>query len=235
MNTKKYMSVFKTISIANIMPPEKNRGLMKFVIKLLDVVLGVKRINRLYVNNEMHQLPIDEFSEKLLSKALNLTINGIEDLQAKVPKTGPVMIASNHPFGGIEGVILALYISRVRPDLKVLANEGLRIFPEIKDYFIFTNPLSERNPKNGPSLRQCKKHLQSGGALLMFPAGRVSYYQPEKKRISEHEWNRVVGRLVQSCDATYLPIFIEGRNSKLFYNLGRIFYRLRMLRLAQDR
>lgn len=234
MNTEEDMSAFKTISIANIMPPEKKQGMMKFVIKLLDVVLGVKRINKLYVDYKMHDLPIDEFSERLLSEALSLNITGIEELQAKIPKTGPVMIAANHPFGGIEGVILALYISRVRPDLKVLANEGLRIFPEIQDYFIFTNPLSERNPKNGPSLRHCKKHLQSGGALMMFPAGRVSYYQPEKKSISEHEWNRVVGRLVQSCDATYLPIFIEGRNSKLFYNLGRIYYRLRMLRLAHE-
>jgi putative hemolysin len=228
------MSAFKTISIANIMPPEKTKGVMKFAIKLMDFILGVKKLNALYTDNAMHGLPRDEFSEKLLLKALNLKINGIEELQAKIPRTGPVMIASNHPFGGIEGVILALYISRIRPDLKVLANEGLRLFPEIQDYFIFTNPLSERNPKNGPSLRQCKKHLQSGGALMMFPAGRVSYYQPEKQRISEHEWNRVVGRLVQSCDADYLPIFIEGRNSKLFYNLGRIYYRLRMLRLAHE-
>ncbi|TDF34590.1 lysophospholipid acyltransferase family protein [Alteromonadaceae bacterium M269] len=228
------MSAYKPITLANIMPPEKTTGIMKFVIKFLDFFLGIKKLNAIYTENDMSGLPKDEFAEKLLLKALNLNINGIDELQAKIPKTGPVMISANHPFGGIEGVILALYISRVRPDLKVLVNEGLRIFPELKDYFIFTNPLSERNPKNGPSLRHCKKHLQSGGALLIFPAGRVSYYQPEKGRISEHEWNRVVGRLIQSCDATYLPVFIEGTNSKLFYNLGRIYYRLRMLRLAHE-
>ena len=115
----------------------------------------------------------EDFSDKLI-QILALDIHGIAELQGKIPRSGPVVIASNHPFGGIEGVILARIIGEVRPDLKVLANRGLGIFKEISEYFIFTNPLSPNDPKNGPSLRQCFKHVQSQGALLIFPAGKVS-------------------------------------------------------------
>lgn len=181
----------------------------------------------------MQGLSKETFADKLI-EMLKLQISGIEALQNKIPKTGPVVIASNHPFGGIEGVILARVIGEVRPDLKVLANKGLGIFRELSDYFIFTNPLSEKDPQNGPSLRKCIKHVNNQGALLLFPAGRVSYYQAEKKAISEHSWNKIVGRLVGITDCQFVPVFVNGTNSKMFYRLGRIYYRLRMLMLARE-
>ena len=58
----------------------------------------------------------------------------------QIPKDKAIIIVANHPFGGIEGVILTHVISQYRPDLKVLANRGLSIFKELSPYFIFTNP-----------------------------------------------------------------------------------------------
>jgi putative hemolysin len=196
-------------------------------------VLGIAKMNKLYHLHNMQGLSKETFADKLI-EMLKLQISGIEDLQNKIPKTGPVVIASNHPFGGIEGVILARVIGEVRPDLKVLANKGLGIFRELSDYFIFTNPLSEKDPQNGPSLRKCIKHVNNQGALLLFPAGRVSYYQADKSAISEHSWNKIVGRLVGINDCQFVPVFVNGTNSKLFYRLGRIYYRLRMLMLARE-
>lgn len=181
----------------------------------------------------MEGLSKEAFADKLIA-LLELQISGIDELKQKIPKSGPVVIASNHPFGGIEGVILARVISEVRPDLKVLANKGLGIFPELKEYFIFTNPLSEKDPQNGPSLRKCIKHVKNDGALLLFPAGRVSYYQADKKAISEHLWNKIVGRLLDVDKCQFVPVFVNGTNSKLFYRLGRIYFRLRMLLLARE-
>lgn len=190
-------------------------------------------MDKLYQQHDMAGLTKDAFAQRLLC-ALDVTVEGVEDLQSAIPAEGPVVIASNHPFGGIEGVILSLLIGQVRPDLKVLANQGLQIFPELRDYFIFTNPLSEKDPKNGPSLRTSLKHVKQGGALLIFPAGRVSYYRKDKKRISEHGWNRIVGRLITATNAQYLPVFISGENSRWFYRMGRIHDRLRMFMLARE-
>lgn len=220
-----------TISINNLV--DNASWPVRALIWLLDRILGIARMNKLYHLHQMQGLSKEAFADKLIS-ILSLKIEGIEALQNKIPKTGPVVLASNHPFGGIEGVILARAIGEVRPDLKVLANKGLGIFRELSDYFIFTNPLSEKDPQNGPSLRKCINHVKNEGALLIFPAGRVSYYQAEKKAISEHTWNKIVGRLVSSSHCQYVPIFVNGTNSKWFYRLGRIYYRLRMLMLARE-
>lgn len=220
-----------SISIRNIMPnpsPAK-----KALIWALDRILGVKKMNALYQQHKMQGLSKESFSDRLI-ELLELDIQGIEALQSNIPKSGPVVIASNHPFGGIEGVILARLIGEVRPDLKVLANKGLGIFKELSDYFIFTNPLSPNDPKNGPSLRQCMKHVNAQGALLIFPAGKVSYYQKAKAGISEHTWNKLVGRLVSIDQCQYVPVFVNGCNSPAFYRIEKLYFKLRMLFLGRE-
>ena len=222
-----------SISLVNLLPKEKQNSPIRYLVRLLDTILGVRKMDRMYKQHQMNGLDKEAFAQKLLD-VMNIRINGGEKLQDGIPKSGPLVIASNHPFGGIEGVILCLLIGQIRPDLKVLANQGLKLFPELSDYFIFTNPLSERDPKNTPSIRASIKHVKQGNALLIFPAGRVSYYHKDKGRISEHTWNRVIGKLVTITDSQYIPIFVSGQNSPLFYRLGRIYFRLRMFMLARE-
>ncbi|MAD15760.1 MAG: hemolysin [Alteromonadaceae bacterium] len=221
------------ITLLNLVPQEKQTAILNGVMSLLDKLLAIHRLDNLYREHHLTGLSKEAFARALLD-ALNVTIDGTDVLQQKIPRDGPLVIASNHPFGGIEGVILAYVVGQVRPDLKVLANQGLALFTELKDYFIFTNPLSERDPKNAPSLRESLRHVKQGGALLIFPAGRVSYYQADKKRISEHQWNRIVASLVTRTGSQYLALFVSGENSPLFYRLGRVYYRLRMLMLPRE-
>ncbi|MFA3793133.1 lysophospholipid acyltransferase family protein [Aliiglaciecola sp. SL4] len=220
-----------SISLANLV--EQKKGPLTLTLKMLDHIVGVKKMDALYKRHQMQGLEKSEFAEKLL-QILNIEVLGGDSVQKNIPHSGPLVIASNHPFGGIEGVILCLLIGQIRPDLQVLANQGLKLFPELKDYFIFTNPLSERDPRNGPSIRKSIKHVKQGGAVLIFPAGRVAYYQGDKKRISEHSWNRIVGKLIDSSKAQFLPIFVSGQNSPLFYRLGRVYFRFRLFMLARE-
>jgi putative hemolysin len=221
------------ISLLNVVPDNKKNFFTKFLFKLLDRILAINKLDGLYTENNLHGLDKTTFAKSLLD-GLNIRLLGLEELKAKIPKTGSLVIASNHPFGGIEGVFLAWAIEQVRPDIKVMANQGLKIFPELEDYFIFTNPLSENDPKNAPSIRTCLKHVKTGGALLIFPAGRVSYFHKDTKRIADHSWNRLIASIANRTDAQYLPIFISGLNSPLFYRLGRIYFRLRMLMLPRE-
>jgi len=221
----------QVISINNLL--EKPSLFTRGLIWVLDRVLGIAKMNSLYKLHQMQGLSKEAFADKLI-ELLQLDINGLDELKAKIPATGPVVIASNHPFGGIEGVILARAIGEVRPDLKVLANKGLGIFRELSDYFIFTNPLSQKDPKNGPSLRRCIEHVKQQNALLIFPAGKVSYFQPQKNAISEHTWNKIVARLINVEHCQYLPVFVSGENSSIFYRTERIYFRLRMLLLGRE-
>ena len=221
------------ISLLNVVPDNKKNFFTKLIFKLLDRVLAINKLDALYRENNLHGLDKTSFAKKLLD-GLNIRLSGIDELLAKIPKTGPLVIASNHPFGGIEGVFLAWAIEQVRPDIKVMANQGLKIFPELEDYFIFTNPLSENDPKNAPSIRTCLKHVKTGGALLIFPAGRVSYFHKNTKRIADHPWNRLITSIANRTNANYLPIFVSGLNSPFFYRLGRIYFRFRMLMLPRE-
>lgn len=221
------------ISLASLLPAEKQKPHIILPIRLIDKIMGLAKMQRLYEDNQMQGLSKQEFADKLLS-VLDIVLEGDAELLSKIPPSGPLVIASNHPFGGLEGVILARLISQVRPDLKVLANVGLQIFAEIQDYFIFTNPLSERDPRNGPSLRSSMAHVKSGGALLLFPSGKVSYKDRQQNRVVEHPWNRLVGKLVHSAQAQFLPVWVEGQNSDLFYRIEAIYYPLRMLFLGRE-
>jgi len=219
------------ISISNII--DKSSWSTKALIWCLDRLLGISKMNHLYQTNGMQGLNKEAFADKLIS-ILKLDIEGLQILKDRIPATGPLVIASNHPFGGIEGVILARAIGEVRPDLKVLANKGLGIFKELREYFIFTNPLSQKDPRNGPSLRHCIQHVKNHKALLIFPAGKVSYYQAHKNAISEHHWNKIIGRLISIDYCQYLPIFVSGQNSNMFYRVEKLFFRLRMLLLGRE-
>lgn len=221
------------ISLLNVVPDHKRNFFTKLLLKLLDRILAIHKLDALYRENNLHGLDKTTFAKSLID-GLNIRLFGLQELQANIPKTGPLVIASNHPFGGIEGVFLAWAIEQVRPDIKVMANLGLKIFPELEDYFIFINPLSQNDPKNAPSIRTCLKHVKTGGALLIFPAGRVSYFHKDTKRIADHSWNRLISSITNHTNAQYLPIFVSGLNSPLFYRLGRIYFRLRMLMLPRE-
>jgi len=221
------------ISLLNVVPDNKKNVFTKPLIKLLDRILAINKLDGLYRENNLYGLDKTTFAKSLLD-GLNIQLQGLQELQSKIPKTGPLVIASNHPFGGIEGVFLAWAIEQVRPDIKVMANQGLKIFPELEDYFIFTNPLSEKDPKNAPSIRTCLKHVKTGGALLIFPAGRVSYFHKDTQRIADHSWNRLIASIANRTNACYLPIFVSGGNSPLFYRLGRMYFRFRILMLPRE-
>ncbi|MEP7705486.1 lysophospholipid acyltransferase family protein [Paraglaciecola sp. 25GB23A] len=221
------------ISLINLIPDHQRNLLTRISLRIADKILGIHHLDNLYQQHQLLGLEKSQFALSLI-QGLNLHLIGLEDFLAKIPKTGPLVIASNHPFGGIEGVILAWAIEQVRPDIKVMANKGLKIFPELSDYFIFTNPLLENDPINAASIRTCLKHLKKDGALLIFPASRVSYFHKDTKRIADHQWNRLVASLVNRSSANFVPVFVAGQNSPLFYRLGRLYYRLRMLMLPRE-
>ncbi|WP_100643661.1 lysophospholipid acyltransferase family protein [Alteromonas facilis] len=224
---------YSKLSLLRLIDEQRPSMARRLLIAMTDWALGINKMNALYQQHAMQGMSKERFADTLI-KILDIKVEGLDELINRIPKTGPVVIASNHPFGGIEGVILARALSTVRPDLKVLANQGLKLFPELQDYFIFTNPLSAKDPRNAPSIRQCKRHVQEGGALLIFPAGKVSYRDRKSQRLREHTWNRIVANLGKSDQCQYVPLFVSGENSALFYSVERIYHKLRMFLLGHE-
>jgi putative hemolysin len=153
-----------------------------------------------------------------------------------IPKRGPVVIVANHPLGAIEGVILADLVSSVRQDVKVLANQMLKRLPEISDLFIGVDVFGGASAKrtNSLAIREANQHLANSGLLIIFPAGEVSTYPKGGATLSDIEWRNSVAKFIKHSEATTVPIFINGKNSHLFYKAGHIHPLLRTAMLGRE-
>jgi len=214
-----------------------SKGILRIILIILapviNRILGFKKMEHFYKKSELEGLPKENFVKKTLAM-LNLNYSLNEAAFSAVPGKGRFIIVCNHPFGGIEGIILADLLSRIRDDVKFMANSGLRLIREMDDFFIYTNPLVTHNYRNISSIRSCQEHLENEGLLVLFPAGRVSFYDKEKKRITDGRWNRIAARMISNTDSPVMPVFIAGTNSRLFNRLGRIYYRFRLLMLPRE-
>lgn len=153
-----------------------------------------------------------------------------------VPQSGPAVIAANHPFGGIEGLLLAHVILNRREDLRILANVHLQRITELRELFIAVNPFEGKRAarENIQPLRAAVRWVENGGALLVFPSGEVSHFQFRRTRVTDPEWRPSVGHIVRRTGAPAVPAFVCGRNTWLFQLLGCIHPRLRTALLARE-
>ena len=221
------------LRIASMAPNSFAGSVLKLFAPLLDKLLGIRRLRSIYESSDLPGLDKQAFSEKLL-KLLGVQVLGGEDIIAKIPKTGRCIVVCNHPYGMIEGVIIAHLLTAFRADTKIMANVGLQIFKEIKDYFIFANPLVPKAPINTSAIKQCFSHINQDGLLVIFPAGRVSFFNSDKKIITDGDWNRLAVKIANKTNSPILPVFISGTNSALFHRMGRIYYRFRLLMLIRE-
>lgn len=221
------------LRLASLLPDTLLGKVLKPISPLLDKILGLDKLHNLYVEGDLWGLEKQEFSERLL-KQLGVQIFGGDDIVAKIPKKGRCIVVCNHPYGMVEGVIIARILTEYRADTKIMANLGLKLFKEIDDYFIFANPLKPKAPINTSAIKQCFKHIENEGLLVVFPAGKVSSFQADKQRITDAEWNRIAIQIAVKKKAPILPVFISGTNSKIFHKMGQIYYRFRLLMLARE-
>lgn len=199
----------------------------------LDRMLRISVLDKLYRKNRMQNLPPFEFASQTL-RVLDVTGSPLSARSLdRMPAEGAVLVVCNHPYGGIEALILADAFRQVRTDVKFLANAALKVFPEFQPLMIATNPLVVTQ-KNLRSIRQCETHLGRGGLLVVFPAGRVSCYQHSRGHIADGDWNRIVGHLALRTQASLLPVFFHGTNSRLFHFMGRLWERSKLLMLPRE-
>ncbi|OEF88907.1 lysophospholipid acyltransferase family protein [Vibrio splendidus] len=195
---------------------------------------GLSKLDRLYQNRQ-NELSSFEFMNYTLS-ALNIDYSVTSGSTENIPEEGPVVIVANHPLGAIEGVILADLVGSVRKDVKVLANELLKRLPELDDLFIGVDVFNGKESKrtNAKAIRDANHHLAAGGLLIVFPAGEVSSYRKGAKTLTDIEWSKSVAKFVKRHQATTVPIFINGKNSELFYQAGRVHPLLRTALLGRE-
>ncbi len=158
-----------------------------------------------------------------------------EDLE-RVPATGPAIVVCNHPFGAVEGIVLAAAIGKRRGDLRILANHLLRRVPELKELIlpvdVFGGVAAART--NAASSRQARLWLAGGGVVALFPAGEVAHLRAERWLVTDPPWQRGVARLVRGSGAAVIPVYFPGSNGTLFQGAGLMHPGLRTALLPRE-
>ena len=143
---------------------------------------------------------------------------------ALIPKTGPLVVVSNHPSGLVDGMILAEMVNRVRSDFKILTRSLLTGIPEVEQFMIPVPFPHEDNARElGLQMRdETMKHLKAGGVIILFPAGKVAMSEGWWGPAIEGEWNVFTHKIVKSSGATILPVYFPGQNSRAFQIANQI-------------
>ncbi len=213
------------------------RTLHNVATPAVERVLAFPQLNAIYQDIQRRFGPDDprHFAEKAL-EALNVTIQVDQAQFDSVPRTGPLLVVANHPFGGLEGLILAALLRRVRPDARLMANYLLSMIPDLRETFFFVDPFgaSGSTQRNLGAMKGAIQWLRDGHCLGVFPAGEVSHLNVRRRSIVDPTWSDTIARLAEIAQCPVLPIYFDGHNSALFQVLGMVHPRLRTAMLPRE-
>jgi len=215
--------------------PEDQR-FKRLVIQLIERITGQPELKRMYLEHQNNPKPGESFWDAAISK-LQLKIDLNENDLSEIPRTGPVIIVANHPFGVLDGLMVCWLISRVRNDFKVLTNALLNRAEEIKPYllpidFEETKAALETNIK---TRAESKALLEKGGALVIFPGGTVSTTPTLlSRKAKDPEWKTFTARMIVQGKAPVVPVYFDGQNSRLFQIASHISMTLRLSLLFKE-
>jgi putative hemolysin len=198
-------------------------------------MLSIDKVNVLYDRNITHAGPA--FARNVLKDlGVRYDVLNPENLDS-IPE-GPFITISNHPYGGIDGIILVDLFGHLFGDYKVMVNKFLDRVETLKDNFICVTPTGkERTVPTDDSIKGIKtamRHVLEGGALGLFPSGAVSDLSLKDLCVRDRVWQEPVIRLIQKLHVPVLPVTFLDRNSDFYYSLGLIDWKVRLLRLPSE-
>lgn len=181
-------------------------------------LVQTKKINKFYRAHQ-NDSP-DQFTDAVI-KRLKLKYEISEDELKRVPEKGPLVIVSNHPMGGIDGILLIKTLSKIRPDLKIMASHIFQRIEPLKNLFLPINPF-EKNDKtiSFSGFKQAIAHIGNGGVLVIFPAGEIARFNVETQTFSEGLWQPSILRFIKKLNCPVLPVYLQSNNQNPFILFG---------------
>lgn len=226
------MGLVTAKEIAQVIKLDKYGFIGTFSGWLLMKVLKISELNKIYDRNK--HLEDTAFLNGILEEfQIEFEIDP-EELK-RLPKQGPYITISNHPLGGIDGILLLKLMREHDPDFKIIANFLLHRIEPLKPFIMPVNPFE--NHKDSQSsvlgLKETLRHLSDGKPLGIFPAGEVSNFEDGDK-IVDKPWEESALKLIKKAQVPVIPIYFHAKNSKLFYLLSKISPTLQTAKLPSE-
>lgn len=153
-----------------------------------------------------------------------------------IPKTGPLILIANHPYGILDGLMMGHILSRARGDFRILANHVFRKAEQLNKIIlpISFDETKEAVRQNLETRAEALRYLAAGGAMGIFPGGTVSTAATPFARPMDPGWRKFTAKMVAKSGATVVPIYFEGHNSRLFQMASHLHSTLRLGLLIKE-
>lgn len=200
------------------------------VIQAIEKIGGQRKLKKLYFQHQKSVKSGENFFDAAV-RLMKMRVEYDELALAATPQTGPVLFISNHPYGVLDGITLTWLATKVRPDTKVLANDVLCQAPEAAHNLlpVAFAPTREARETNVNSRREAQNWLKEGHAIGIFPGGGVSTSEkPLKGPAVDLPWAPFTAKLLRMSQATVVPVFFVGQNSRLFQLASHMSLTLRL-------
>jgi len=205
--SQKFIDIEKAIALKN---PALLKWLPGFLLRYVKRVTHEEWLNSV-LNKHLSKKGLD-FAEALIEEfEMEVTLVGAEH----IPKTGGVILASNHPLGGMDGIAFVQAIGKIRPDVRILVNDLLMTFNNFEPIFV---PVNKFGKNSTESNLRVKEVYSQGHVVLIFPAGLVS--RKQEGGIKDLPWKKSFISKAKQYNLDVIPTHISGRNSSFFYNLS---------------
>lgn len=226
------MGLVSAKEIAKVIKVDKYGILGRFLGWSLMKTLRISELNRIYDRNK--HLQGEAFLKAILDEFQIKFEIPEEDLK-RLPKEGAYITISNHPLGGIDGILLLKLMLEREPDFKIIANFLLHRIEPLKPYIMPVNPFeSHKNEKSSViGIKETLRHLSDNKSLGIFPAGEVSTYKDDQL-IVDKPWEEGAIKLIKKAQVPVVPIYFHAKNSRLFYFLSKISGTLRTAKLPSE-
>lgn len=208
----------------------------RLLIGTVEYASGRRKLEKIYTNVREQQLDRKEIWQQILGELEIEMVFDEQQLERAAGIQGPLVVIANHPFGVVDGLILGHLLAQVRTEFFVLVNEVLCREPMLAPYFL---PIDFRETKDALQMNiQTRKlamqRLRAGEAMGIFPSGGVATAPQPWKKVEDLEWKRFVVKLIQQTGATVLPLYMHGRNSRLFQVASKMSLNLRLSLLLHE-
>ncbi len=204
----------RTIDVEKIIAG-KNPALLKvmpgFLLSYLKRIIHQDEVNAFMLRaGQLHGLDfvdavVEEFNP-------TIHIRGLENLQ----KSRRMVVASNHPLGGLDGIVLMQAIGRVRKDIQFPVNDILLYLTNLQPLFVPIN----KHGSNADNIRILDDTFRGDAVISYFPFGLVS--RKRKGIIRDLDWKKTFLSKARKFERDIVPTHINGQNSAFFYNLSNL-------------
>jgi len=135
----------------------------------------------------------------------------------KLDSAGRYLFVANHPFGGMDGMMLADKLIERFGDVRVVVNDLLMHVEPLRPLWI---PVNKHGAQNAECVRRFDEEFSGDRPILTFPAGLCS--RRIGGRVTDLEWKTGFLKKARSSQRRIVPVFVEGRLSDFFYRVDRL-------------